>query len=146
MTLRIVLTVAVAALVAACSPAPTVQGDRQAAAVEYATVEAPVASARVASPLTVSGAAPTAWFHDDQFDAILLGDDGTVYGQTSAHAPAHWSGQGPTPFTAQFAFTVSADTPATVILQEQSIGDDQEEPLEVRVPVMLTPQGAPAGG
>jgi hypothetical protein len=142
MTIRLLSAAAIAALAAACSPAPTVRGDRQADAAEYATVEAPAANARVASPLTVSGAAPASWFYDEQFDAILLGEDGTVYGQASAHAPANWTGQGPTPFTAEFAFTVSADTPAAVILQEQSMNGEQDEPLEVRVPIVLAPPGS----
>lgn len=139
MTPRILLFAAVAALAAACSPAPTVEGPRQASAAEYATVQAPSANTRVASPLTVSGAAPEAWFFEEEFDAILLGDDGVVYAQTPARAAADWSGQGPKPFAAEFAFTVSADTPATIVLQERSIGEEQNEPLEVRIPVVLAP-------
>jgi hypothetical protein len=139
MTIRLVLAAAAAAFAVACTPAPTVQGAREASAAEYATVQAPSANARVASPLTVSGAAPEAWFFDDQFDAILLGDDGTVYGQSQAHGAADWSGQGPKPFAAEFAFNVSADTPAAIVLQERSVNDDENEPLEVRIPVVLTP-------
>jgi hypothetical protein len=139
MTIRILLAAALMALVAACSPAPTVQGPREAAADEYATVATPVANARVASPLTVSGAAPEAWFFEDQFDAILLGDDGVVYAQAPARASADWSGQGPKPFAAEFAFSVSAETPATILLQERATDEEQDEPLEVRIPVVLAP-------
>jgi len=139
MTIRILLAAGLAAIAAACSPAPTVQGPREAGEAEFATVEAPVANAHVASPLTVSGTAPDRWFFEEQFDAILLGDDGTVYAQAPARAAGNWSGQGPKPFAAEFAFTVSADTPATIVLQEQSMGEDQDEPLEVRIPVVLSP-------
>jgi len=139
MTIRLVLAAVAAALAVACSPAPTVQGPREASAAEYATVEAPTANARVASPLTVNGAAPEEWFFDDQFDVILLGDDGTVYGQSQARGAGDWSGQGPKPFAAEFAFTVSADTPAAIVLQERSAEDAENEPLEVRIPVTLTP-------
>ena len=139
MTPRILLIAVVAALAAACSPAPTVQGPRQASPEEYATVQAPAANTRVASPLTVSGAAPEAWFIEEQFDAILLGDDGVVYAQAPARAASAWAGQGPRPFAAEFAFTVSADTPATILLQERSDDEEQNEPLEVRIPVVLTP-------
>jgi len=139
MTIRYVLTAAAAALVAACSPTPTAQGPRQASAAEYATVEAPAANAHVASPLTVSGAAPENWFYQEEFDAVLLGDDGTVYAQSPAHARTDWNGQGPKPFAAQLAFTVSAETPATILLQEQAMGEDQEDPLQVRIPVVLEP-------
>lgn len=139
MTIRILFTAAVAALAAACSPAPTVQGPREGSAAEYATVAAPLANARVASPLTVSGAAPEAWFFEDQFDVVLLGDDGVVYAQAPARAAADWDGQGPKQFAAEFDFTVSAETPATILLQERVIDEEQAEPLQVRVPVTLAP-------
>jgi hypothetical protein len=138
MTFRILLAAA-AVMLAACSPAPVAKSDPEPVAADYATVDAPIANARVTSPLVVSGTAPTAWYEADQFDAILMGDDGTVFAQSAAIAgPADANGS---PFIAEFAFAVSGDTPATVILQQQVIGEDQDQPLEVRIPVVLTPAG-----
>ncbi len=140
MTPRTLFAAAFAALIAACSPpAHEVQQDREAAAAEYATVDAPTAGARVTSPLAVSGEAPTAWYFEEQFDTYLMSDDGTVLAQAQARAQSE--GDGARPFAADLAFTVTIDTPATLVLQEQSMGEDQDEPLEVRVPVVLTPAG-----
>lgn len=136
---RILIAAAFAALTA-CSPPPhEVQGDREAATAEYATVDAPASGARVASPLAVSGAAPAAWYFEEQFDTYLMADDGTVLSQAQARAQS--PGEGARPFSAELAFTVTSDTPATLVLQEQSMGEDQSEPLEVRVPLVLTPAG-----
>jgi hypothetical protein len=138
MTIRILIAAA-AAMLAACSPTPAAKSDPEPVAADYATVDAPSTNARVTSPLAVSGSAPAAWYDGSEFDAILIGDDGTVYAQSAAVAgPATGNSS---PFTAEFAFVVSADTPATVVLQQQVIGEDQEQPMEVRVPVVLTPAG-----
>lgn len=136
---RILSAAALAAFLSACSP-PAVER-APAPVVELATVDAPVANARVTSPLAISGAAPQSWFSEEQFDAVLIGDDGAVYAQAPAHAPADWRGDGPKPFAGEIAFTVTADTPATLLLQEQSTDEDDGAQAEVRVPVVLTPGG-----
>lgn len=137
MTIRLLLAAVAAALVA-CSPPPE-EERAPAPVIELATVDAPVTNARVISPLTFSGSAPASWYFEEQFDAVLIGDDGTVYAQ----APAQASGEdeGNRPFTGEINFTVTADTPATLLLQEQSTGDDDGSQAEVRVPVVLTPAG-----
>jgi hypothetical protein len=140
MTIRILLAAAAATL-AACSPAPTAKSDPEPVAADYAVVAAPLTNARVTSPLSVSGTAPAAWYDGEQFDAILMGDDGTVYAQSTAQAASDSLTASDKPFTAEFAFAVSADTPATVVLQQQVLDEDQEQPMEVRVPVVLTPAG-----
>jgi hypothetical protein len=137
MTIRFLLTAAAVAL-AACSP-PANEERAPAPAIELATVDAPVANARVTSPLMISGSAPASWYFEEQFDAVLIGDDGTVFAQAPARASG--DGDGIKPFTGEIAFTVSADTPATLLLQEQSTGDDDGSQAEVRVPVVLTPAG-----
>lgn len=140
MKIRILLAAA-AAMLGACSPAPTAKSDPAPVAADYAVVAAPLENARVTSPLSVSGTAPAAWFDGEQFDAILIGEDGTVYGQSPAQAAPGSETASDRPFTAEFAFTVSADTPATVLLQQQVLENDQGQPMEVRVPVVLTPAG-----
>lgn len=139
MTRRIILAAAFAALAACSPPQHRVQGDREAASAEYATVDSPAADARISSPATVSGSAPAAWYFEEQFDTYVMAEDGTVLAQAPARAQA--PGDGVRPFTAEITFSVTADTPATIVLQEQSMDDDQAEPLEVRVPVVLTPAG-----
>lgn len=138
MTIRFLLAAAAVAL-AACSPPSTETERAPAPAVELATVDAPVANARATSPLTISGSAPASWYFEGQFDAVLIGDDGIVYAQAPARASGE--GDGVRPFTGEIAFTVAADTPATLLLQEQSTGDDDGSQAEVRVPVVLTPAG-----
>lgn len=141
MTRRILFAAAFAALAACSPPQHEVQGDRAAAAAEYATVDSPASGARVSSPLAVSGAAPAAWYFEEQFDTYLMTDDGTVLAQGQARAQSEAAGGGARPFTTELAFAVTADTPATLVLQEQSMGEGEDEPLEVRVPVVLAPAG-----
>jgi hypothetical protein len=135
MTLRTLLT-ATAVMLSACSP-PASEERAPAPAIELATVDAPAANARVTSPLAISGSAPQSWYFEEQFDAVLIGDDGTVYAQAPARSSG--TGDGPRPFAGEISFTVTADTPATLLLQEQSAGEDDGSQAEVRVPVVLTP-------
>ena len=137
MTIRILLTAA-AVMLAACSP-PAEEEQAPAPVIELATVDAPAANARVTSPLAISGSAPPSWYFEEQFDAVLIGDDGTVFAQAPARASSAAQGEGVRPFTGELTFSVSADTPATLLLQEQSAGEDDGGQAEVRVPIVLTP-------
>lgn len=139
MTTRFLLAAA-AVMLAACSP-PASEERAAAPTIELATVDAPAANARVTSPLALSGSAPPSWYFEEQFDAVLIGDDGTVYAQAPARASSEAQGDAARPFTGEITFTVSADTPATLLLQEQSAGEDDGSQAEVRVPVVLTPAG-----
>ena len=139
MTTRFLLAAA-AVMIAACSP-PASEERAPAPAIELATVDAPAANARVTSPLTISGSAPPSWYFEEQFDAVLIGDDGTVYAQAPARASGEAQGDAVRPYAGEISFTVSADTPATLLLQEQSAGEDDGGQAEVRVPVVLTPAG-----
>jgi Immunoglobulin-like domain of bacterial spore germination len=137
MTIRILLAAA-AVMLAACSP-PAEEEQAPAPVIELATVDAPAANARATSPLAISGSAPSSWYFEEQFDAVLIGDDGTVFAQAPARASGAAQGEGARPFTGELTFSVSADTPATLLLQEQSAGEDDGGQAEVRVPVVLTP-------
>jgi hypothetical protein len=136
---RILSVAAFVALLCACSPPAAERAP--APAIELATVDTPAADARVTSPLAISGSAPASWYLEQQFDVVLIGEDGNVYAQGPARASADTEGASSAPFTAEIAFTVTADTPATLLLQEQSTGDDDGAQAEVRVPVTLTPAG-----
>ena len=139
MTIRILLAAAAVTL-AACSP-PASEERAPAPVIELATVDAPAENARIASPLAISGSAPQSWYFEEQFDAVLIGGDGAVLAQAPARASGEATGDGARPFAGELTFSVSADTPATLLLQEQSAGEDDGGQAEVRVPVVLTPAG-----
>lgn len=146
---RIVLIVALA-LIAACSPpaekakgqgAAPAQGAPAGSSVARAGVasndlmltKAPIAGARVASPLSVEGSAPNDWFSAGEFVAQLVNANGVVIAQAPALPQSDWQQPGPVPFIADLVFDVAADTPATLLLQEP----DGEAPREKRVAVVL---------
>jgi Immunoglobulin-like domain of bacterial spore germination len=104
-----------------------------------ATVDAPLANARVTSPLVVTGTAPANWIFEAQFNAYLHGPGGYVLVQAPAISQDDWTNGNPThPFRAELAFTVTEDTPAVLVLQED-MAQDHLTPRQVSVPVVLTP-------
>lgn len=139
------LALCAALALVACSPpaekAP--EPPAEAAVVErtaLATVDAPAASARVTSPLVVTGTAPADWIFEAVFPAKLVGADGATIAEGPAQSQDDWTNGAAThPFRAELAFTVSQDTPATLVLQED-MPQEGTTPREVRVPVILTPR------
>jgi hypothetical protein len=103
-----------------------------------ATVDAPLANARVTSPLIATGAAPADWIFEAVFAAKLIGADGATIAEGPAQSQDDWTNGNPThPFRAELAFTVTQDTPATLVLEED-MPQEGATPREVRVPVILT--------
>lgn len=132
---------------AACSPpapppepalAPPVGDVAPAPRSGIATVDAPVAGARVTSPLVATGNAPGDWYFEAVFAASLVGADGKILAEGPARAQTDWTAPGDKAFFAELPFTVFADTPATLVLQEDMPPEDGPPPREVRVPVILT--------
>ncbi|GAM98642.1 hypothetical protein U91I_02277 [alpha proteobacterium U9-1i] len=130
-----------ALLAAACSPpAPSSAppATEVAAALDVASVEAPIADARVTSPLAVTGLAPGNWYFENQFPVRLVGADGAVLAEAPAHPRVSWTDPGDKVFDATLNFSVTADTPATLVLQEDMPGEG-ETPRETRIELVLTP-------
>ncbi len=98
----------------------------------------PAVNARVTSPLQASGIAPADWYFENHFPARLI----DAQGEPIAHAPAHprvsWTEPGPKEFDADLSFSVSAETAAILVLEEDMPGEG-EAPRQVRVPVVLAP-------
>lgn len=110
------------------------------------TVATPAAGARVTSPLIAEGVAINNWFFEGQFVAELV-----VGGQVLASAPAmqagdtNWTDPGPVNFRVEMEFTVTAETPAELILSEDmpeyidEANDIRGPARSVRIPVVLVP-------
>jgi hypothetical protein len=132
----------------ACSPAAERPSEPPQAATDattvapnsdLATVTAPVRGARVMSPLRIAGVAPANWYFENQFPVRLLNSQGGTIAQAPAHPRVNWTENAePKEFDAEITFTVTAETSATLVLQED-MPREGETPREVRVPVILMP-------
>jgi len=105
-------------------------------------VVAPAANARITSPFVSTGVAPSNWFFEAQFHAELIGADGKTIVEAPAMALEDWTnGNSTHPFRAELAFSVAADTPATLLLREDMPPDDDHPDSrptrEIRIPVTL---------
>jgi Immunoglobulin-like domain of bacterial spore germination len=128
------------------TPAPADAKYKPAPAGEI-TVKAPLAGARVTSPLVAEGSAINTWFFEGQFEAELVVD-----GQVIVQAPAmqagdkNWTDPGQVGFRASLNFQVTKETKAELILSEdmpQPIRDDSDErgpARSVRIPIVLVPK------
>lgn len=137
----IVRAVLLALMVAACSPQAAKEDPsvpEAAARTALATVTAPGDGARVKSPLVATGSAPGDWYFEAVFAARLENPDGTVIAQAPAQAQTVWTEPGPKDFRAELPFTVTKETPATLVLEEDMPPEDGRA-RQVRVPVVLTP-------
>jgi len=124
--------------VLSCSPAPSSKAPEAPPVVALTsptTVQAPVAFARVTSPLTVTGIS-RGWYFEGSFPAKLVAADGTVLAEAPAQAQGDWMTSAPVPFIATLMFTVTHDTPANIVL-EQDMPREGQEPERVTVPVVL---------
>lgn len=138
-TTRLVLA-ALGLLLAACSE-PQQPAQTTAVAPDTASaviVNTPAPNARVTSPFVVEGTATGDWYFEAQFPAQLIGADGALIAEAPARAQSNWMTEAPVPYRAEFSFTVTAETPATLVLQEDMPADNAN-PREVRIPVVLEP-------
>jgi len=103
-------------------------------------LETPQDGAAARSPLVVSGEAPSDWFFEEQFPTLLMDGDGRVLAEAPALAqsPVSENIGGMIRFRAQLVFVVSADTPATLVLQED-MPQEGAPARETRLAVTLQP-------
>lgn len=128
-----------AALTLACSP-PAAEAPPEApqAAGVTIVVNTPAAGARVTSPLRVEGTAPGDWFFESVFPAELRGSDGALIAQAPAQAQRDWMTEAPVPYVAEFTFSVTQETPATLVLRED-MPSGLPGQRDISVPVVLVP-------
>ncbi|MEZ5956676.1 MAG: Gmad2 immunoglobulin-like domain-containing protein [Hyphomonadaceae bacterium] len=136
---------AVAAMLAACSEpqqarAPETPATADTAEATGVIINTPASGARVTSPFVAEGTAPGDWYFEAQFVGQLRGADGATLAEAPARAQENWMTEAPVPYRATFTFSVTQDTPATLVLQED-MPADQAHPREVAIPVVLLPTG-----
>jgi hypothetical protein len=128
----------------ACSPAQapteTPPATTDIASGPMVLVTTPASGARVTSPLVIEGTAPGDWYFEAQFVGQLRGADGTLLAEAPARAQEDWMTEAPVPYRAEFTFSVTQETPATIVLQEDMPADNTN-PREVTIPVVLVPAG-----
>jgi hypothetical protein len=97
----------------------------------------PLDNARVTSPLQVNGTAPGRWFHEAQFPLSLVDANGVELAVAPAISTSDAIGEH-VAFAGELSFTVTAETPATLVLQED-MPEEGAVPQEARIPIVLTP-------
>lgn len=133
------------ATLAACSPPEQQQSQEAETTVaegvdmQGVVVNTPADGARVTSPLVVEGTAPGDWYFEAQFVGQLRGADGALLAEAPARAQEDWMTEAPVPYRAEFTFSVTQETPATIVLQEDMPADGAN-PREVTIPVVLVPR------
>lgn len=110
------------------------------------TVSSLNAGARVSSPLVVEGMVKSDWIFEGQFPAKIEVDGKPVAEAPAMHElPEDGSYPATMKFRAELSFEVTAETPATLVLQEDmpapvSAGSDVAGPARtLRIPIVLAP-------
>jgi len=99
----------------------------------------PRAGDAIESPLTVSGAARGTWYFEASFPITLEDEDGHVLAERFATAEGGWMTEDFVPFTAEVPFSVTAETPAFLVLHKDNPSGLSENDDSVRIPVTLLP-------
>lgn len=106
------------------------------------SITSPSAGATTTSPLVVTGVAPSDWYFEAVFEAVLLDAQGKVLAEAPAQAQSEWTTPGPVPFKVNFTYAISSTQPGTIVLTEDQTGEpdqgDATPVREVRIPVVLT--------
>lgn len=106
------------------------------------TLVAPMARARISSPVSVEGVAPNNWFFEAVFP-LELSVNGEVISEAPAQAQTDWTVEGPVKFRGELKFDVTAERPAMLTLAEDAPREDaQGNALPARmlkIPVVLLP-------
>lgn len=112
--------------------------------VDLTTASPPTVGVPLQSPLQIDGVAPARYFFEAVFPVRIESGDYQVIAEALAQAQEDWTNGNPThPFRATLTFTVTQETAATLVFEEDMPElDDKGEgkpPKQVRVPVMLVP-------
>mgnify|MGYP003462225776 CR=1 FL=1 len=106
------------------------------------TLVAPMAGARISSPLSVEGAAPNNWFFEAMFP-LELSIDGEVIAEAPAQAQTDWMVEGPVKFRGELKFDVAAEREAMLTLAEDMPREDAQGNVlparTLKIPVVLLP-------
>lgn len=116
------------------APATTLAGDAP-----LAIIMTPARGARITSPLHIAGVAPAGWYFENQFPVRLVDARGQTIAQAPAHPDVNWTENAEQKaFALDLPFTVSSETAAELVLQEDMPAEGQP-PREVRIAVVLVP-------
>ena len=103
--------------------------------VEIVTVNEPVPSARVASPLVVRGKVAGSWYFEGDFPVEVLDARRRVVGQGYGAAQGEWMTEKPVSFTATVKFKAPASDRGFVVLHRANPSDEREHDASVEIPV-----------
>jgi hypothetical protein len=167
--MRMMMTCAAVAALAACQPeakteaapqaaediapqAPVDGEDSKPSAVVEAeagtfSVETPAAGAKVSSPLVVTGVADNSIYFEGVFPVeLIVGGKVIARGPAEQHGDRNWTDPGPVNFRAALEFEVSKESNAELVLMEdmpEPISDDSDErkPAKaIKIPLVLVPR------
>ncbi len=106
------------------------------------TLVAPMAGARISSPLSVEGVAPNNWFFEAVFP-LELSVDGEVISRAPAQPQTDWTVEGPVKFRGELKFDVTAEREAMLTLAEDMPREDARgnalPARMLKIPVVLLP-------
>lgn len=119
-------------------PVATPSTSASATATTGITVSAPAQNARLTSPAVATGTAIGGWYFEAIFHARLEALDGALIAEAPAQAQSDWMTPNPVPFRAELPFTVTAETPAILVLEEDNTRGDPN-PRQARIAVTLLP-------
>lgn len=97
-------------------------------------VNAPLPSAEITSPLTVSGKARGQWYFEASFPVSLYDANGKLIGQVPAQAESDWMTTEYVPFSTTLFFSSDTAT-GTLVLQNDNPSGLPENQKELKIPV-----------
>lgn len=98
-------------------------------------VDAPVANAKVASPLTVTGQARGSWYFEASFPVKLIDANDTVLAQGPAQAQGEWMTTEFVPFKAVLTFAPPQTATGFLIVHNDNPSGLPQNDKELRIPV-----------
>lgn len=111
-------------------------GGADQAVADRITVDAPVANARVTSPLTVSGQAQGSWFFEATFRVTLVDSNGAELASGNARAQGDSMTSDFVPFTARLEFVdLPSTATGTLVLSAANPSGLPANAAELRIPV-----------
>ncbi|MBI4948317.1 GerMN domain-containing protein [Candidatus Berkelbacteria bacterium] len=83
-------------------------------------VTSPRSSAKISSPVSITGEARGSWFFEASFPIKIVDEQGKVIGSGIATATSDWMTSNFVPFTANISFTAPATTYGAIILERDN--------------------------